>query len=182
MSLNPKYIQFKGVECICQAYDPGDGDCLFEFLKPRIKTEFIDDDDDGEIYETNAYDDITEHIKYSHVDCIDFNNLFINYSKTIEELILIFYNSIQDYYDNLTFYQCIYPRFYNYSNVDTPSCLYYSTEYDDHWDSDFDEYEEFADEIQNDRTMFFKTYNTMCKLNGVFEKFYKKGNNQILMY
>ena len=50
---------------------------MFEFLIPRIKTELIDNDD-GEIYETNTYDDITEHIKYSHVDCIDVNDSFIN--------------------------------------------------------------------------------------------------------
>ena len=156
------------MECIYDAYDKGDDQCLYEFLKPRVKTELIDADDDT--YEISCYDDVLEHIIYSHVDCTNFKNLFINYSKTIEELILIFYNSIQDYYDYKQFYKCIYPEPYKFYNADTPSSLYYSTEYDS--DYDVDEFEEFAEEIHNDRYMFFTSYNTMCKLNGMFERFY----------
>ena len=124
--------------------------------------------DDDETYDISCYDDVIEHIIYSHIDCINFKDLFINYSKTIEELILIFNNSIQDYYDYKQFYKCIYPESYKFYNDDTPSSLYYSTEYD----SDYDDDEDFAEEIQNDRHMFFTHYNTMCICNGMFEKFY----------
>jgi hypothetical protein len=159
----------KGVECFYEAYDKGDDKCLYGFLEPRLKTELIDDDDD-ETYEISCYDDVIEHIRYSHVDCINFKDLFINYSKTIEELILIFYNTIQDYYDYKQFYKCIYPESYKFYNDDTPSSLYYSTEYDSDYDDD--EFEEFVEEIHNGRHVFFTNYNTMCIFNGMFEKFY----------
>ena len=136
------------------------------FLGPRLKTELIDDD---ETYDISCYDDVIEHIIYSHVDCINFKDLFINYSKTIEELILIFYNSIQDYHDYTRKY--IYPEYYKCYNADTPSSLYYSTEYDSDYDDD-DEFEDFAEEIHNDRHMFFTNYNTKCIVYGMFEKFY----------
>ena len=156
----------KGVECFYDAYDKGDDKCLYGFLEPRLKTELIDDD---ETYDISCYDDVIEHIRYSHIDCINFKDLFINYSKTIEELILIFYNSIQDYYDYTR--KCIYPEYHKSYNADTPSSLYYSTEYDSDYDDD-EEFEDFAEEIQNDRHMFFTNYNTMCIFNGMFEKFY----------
>ena len=56
-------------------------------------------------------------------------------------------------------------------SVNTTSCLYYSTEYDEDYDDD-DEFEEFAETIQSEREMFYSEYNNLCLENGVFEKFY----------
>jgi len=58
------------VECFYDAYDKGDDNCLYEFLVPRVKTELIDDDDDT--LEISCHDDVIEHIRYNHVDCINF--------------------------------------------------------------------------------------------------------------
>ena len=87
-----------GVECFYDAYGNGDDYCLYSFLLPRTKRDTLYIDEDEPIY-NNYYDEIIEHIKYSNVRCCNFKNFFINYTKTIEELILIFYNSIQDYHD-----------------------------------------------------------------------------------
>ena len=56
-------------------------------------------------------------------------------------MILIFYNSIQDYHAYTR--KCIYPEYFKCYNVDTPSSLYYSTEYD--YDYDYVDDDEFAD-------------------------------------
>jgi len=159
----------RGVECFYDAYDKGDDRCLYEFLIPRLKSELLDDDD--EPYEISYHDDVIEYIRYNHIDCINFKNLFINYSKTIEELILIFNNSIQEYFDYKMFYKHLFPEHYCFCNKDTPSSLYYSTEYDSDYDDD-EEFLEFAEEIQEDREMFFINYNNKCRVNGVFDKFY----------
>ena len=58
------------MECFYDAYDKGDYNCLYEFLVPRVKTELIDDDDDT--LEISCHDDVIEHIRYNHVDCINF--------------------------------------------------------------------------------------------------------------
>ena len=44
--------------------------------------------DVGEQFEISCYDDIIEHTRYDHVSCCIFISL--NYSKKIEELVLIF--------------------------------------------------------------------------------------------
>ena len=77
----------------------------------------------------------------------------INFSKTVDELVLTLYSSIQDYCDYKTMCNSKYPRHYNFGNANTSNCLYYSTEYSD-YDDDEDHYE-FAEAIQNDRTEFF---------------------------
>ena len=90
--------------------------CISELLIPRAKHEvcFIDD---GEATEISWYDDIMEHIRYSHMGCNYFKELFINLSKTIEELALIFHNSIQHYFDYAKNYGFIYPIHYNFLNA-----------------------------------------------------------------
>ena len=55
-------------------------------------------DDDGEGFENSSYDDIMEHIRYSQLGCHCFKKLFINLSRTVEDLVLISYMSIQDYF------------------------------------------------------------------------------------
>ena len=95
----------------------------------------------------------------------------INFSKTLEELVLTFYNSIQDYFDYKSIYDFIYPRHYDFCNVNVCHSLYYSTEYV----SDNDEENgmcEFAETVQNDRAMFCSSYNDFCRINGVLDKFY----------
>ena len=51
-------------------------------------------------------------------------------------------------------YNFIYPKHYNFCNVNASPCLYYSTEYDSDYENDEDYYE-FAEANQNDRTEFF---------------------------
>ena len=88
----------EGVECFYEANDKGDNDCLYEFLTPRAKHElcYIDD---GEAFENICYDDIMDHIRYSQIGCTCFKKLFINFSKTVEELVLIFHSPEQYYFD-----------------------------------------------------------------------------------
>ena len=63
------------------------------FSIPRAKQElcYIGD---GEVFENRCYDDIMEQIRYSQIGCNCFKNLFINFSRTIEVLVSIFYNYI----------------------------------------------------------------------------------------
>ena len=96
------------------------------------------------------------------LDVVILNTFFINCTKTIEELILIFYNSTQDYHDYKLLINHIYPKIYNFCSVNTASCLYYSTEYDSDYDDDDDEFEEFAETIQSEREMFYSEYNNLC--------------------
>jgi len=49
--------------------------------------------------------------------------------------------------------------------------LYYSTEYDSDYD-DEDELYEFAEAIQNIELSSFSSYKDLCRINGVFAKFY----------
>ena len=142
-----------GVECFYDAYDNGDDYCLYSFLLPRTKRDTLYIDEDEPIY-NNYYDEIIEHIKYSNVRCCNFKNFFINYTKTIEELILIFYNSIQDYHDYKLLMNHTYPNTYSFCSVNTASCLYYSTEYDSDYDDD-DSFEEFAETIHIERNVLF---------------------------
>ena len=97
--------------------------------------------------------------------------IFINFSKTIEELVLIFYNTTQDYCEYKTIYNLIHPKHYNCCNVKASHCSYYSTGYDDYDDDENCVYE-FAETIQNDRAYFFSSCNDLCRINGVFDKFY----------
>ena len=43
--------------------------------------------DDGEGFEISCHDDIMEHIRYSQFGCNCFKKVFINFLKTIEELV-----------------------------------------------------------------------------------------------
>jgi len=159
-----------------KAYDKWDHACLYEFLIPRVKHEscYIDV---GEPFEVSCYDDVIQHVRYDDVRCCAFKELFMNYSQLIEGLILISYNSIQDYFDYKTAYNLIFPKHSNFCNVNASKCLYYSTEYDSSdYDNDEDCYE-FAEAVQNDRTEFSLSYNDSCRINGVFDKFY---SNQAL--
>ena len=49
--------------------------------------------------------------------------------------------------------------------------MYYSTEYDSDYDDETDFYE-FAETVQNDRADLFSSYNDLCRINGIFGKFY----------
>ena len=158
------------VECFYEAYDKGDNNCVYEFLIPRAKHELCYIHDDGEAFENSSYDVIMEHIRYSHIGCNCFEkNICTSFYKT--EKALICYNSIQDYLIIKQFI-ILYPKHHNFCNVKASHCLYYSTEYDSDSD-DEDEFKEFADAIQNERTEFFcSSYNDLCRTNGVFDKSY----------
>ena len=83
----------------------------------------------------------------------------------------MFYTSIQDYYDYKSIYNFIYQKQYNFCNVNVCHSLYYSTEYDDYYD-DENVFFEFAEKIQNGRAELFSSYNDLCRITGVFDKFY----------
>ena len=88
----------------------------------------------------------------------------------MEELVLIFYNSIQDYFDYTKSFNSLCPTHYNFRNATASPSLYYSTEFDDDYDDD--DFYEFAETIQNDRAKFFQLIMIFRKANGVFDKFY----------
>ena len=152
-----------------EAYDKGDNGCLYEFSIPRAKRALCYISDDDEAFVKSSYYDIMEHIRYSQLDCQCFKQIFINLSKTVEELVSIFYNSIQDYFDNKSIYNSIYPKHYEFCNANVCHSLYYSTEYDDYYD-DEDDFYEAAETLQNDRADF--VCNDLCSINGAFNKFY----------
>jgi hypothetical protein len=77
----------------------------------------------------------------------------INFCKANEELVLIFYNSIQYYFDYKSIHNSIYPKHFEFCNVSVCHTLYYSAEYDDYYDDD-DSYE-LAETIQNDGAEFY---------------------------
>ena len=79
----------------------------------------------------------------------------MNSFKAVEELVLIFYTSIQDYYDYKSIYSFIYPKQYDFCNVNVCHSLYYSTEYDDYYDGENDLYD-FAETIQDGRADLFQ--------------------------
>ena len=93
------FVIVEGVDCFCDAYDKGDNDCLYEVLIPRAKHQLSYIDDDSEAFEDSCYYDIMEHLRYSQLGCHWFKQIFISLSKAIEELVLMLYNSIQDYFD-----------------------------------------------------------------------------------
>ena len=165
------FVIVEGVDAFYEAYDKGDSDCLYEFLIPRAKHEWTYIDDGGEAFENSSYYDIIEHIKHSQIQCLCFKKLFINFSFPIEELVLIFHNSIQDYFDCKTTHNFIDPKNFNSCNANVCQYLYYSTAYDDDYD-DGDDFYDFAEIIQNDRATFFSSYNNLCRIKGVFDKFY----------
>ena len=72
------------VECFYEAYDKGHNDCLYDFLTPRVKHELCYIDDDG-AFEISCYDDIIEHIRYSHIGCNGFKELSINFLKQLKK-------------------------------------------------------------------------------------------------
>ena len=78
--------------------------------------------------------------------------LFINFSKTVEEFVLIV--SIQYYFDYKSSHRFIYPKHHDFWYENVCHSLYYSTEYDDDYDDENGFYE-FAETIQNDRAEFF---------------------------
>ena len=83
-----------------------------------------------------------------------FQKLSITFSKTVGGLVLIFYNSIQDYFVYKQIYNLTYPKHYEFCNANVCHSLYYSTEYVDYYD-DADGVYEFAETIQNHRAEFF---------------------------
>ena len=68
------FVIDEGVYCFYEAYDKGDGQCLYEFLLPMVKHELCYVDD-GEPFENSCYDDIMERIKHSQIQCNCFKKL-----------------------------------------------------------------------------------------------------------
>ena len=161
------FVIVEGVECFYEAYDKGANNCFYEFSKYDLCHI-----DDGEASENSCYDDMLEHLRYSRIGDTCFKKLSISFSKTVEELVLMFYNSIQDYFDYKTICNSIFPKHYDFCNANVSHCLYYSTEYDDYYDDENGFYD-FAETIQNDRAeFFFSRCNNLRRINGVFDKFY----------
>ena len=95
-----------------------------------------------------------EHIRYSQLGCHCFKKLFVNLSRTVEDLVLIFYNSIQDFFDYETIHNFTYPK-HVFCNAKASHRLYYSTEYDSDYD-DENVFNELAESVQHDRIDFLK--------------------------
>ena len=84
------FLIVEGVECIYEAYDKEDNNCLYELLLPRAKHELCHIDNDGEAFENSCHDDIMEHIRYSQISCNCFKNLFIFFLKQLQNLFSYF--------------------------------------------------------------------------------------------
>ena len=143
------------------AYDKGDPDCLSVFMEPRLIE-----------YDTaiHSYDDFADHILQGYaVDC-EFRDLFKNYSKTLFELICIYYTSIQHYFDVYVFgFMNISVGKIPFEKDDSPAGLYWSTEPEsDDESSD----EEWNAGIVDHRHEWFKAYHIKCVSNGSLKKYY----------
>ena len=97
---------------------------VYEFLIPIAKNELTYIADDGEAFENRCYYDIVEHVWYLQLGCHCFKKLFINFFKTVEELVWMFYNSMQDYFDHKSIHNFIYPKHYDVCNANVCHSLY----------------------------------------------------------
>ena len=89
--------------------------------------------------------------------------MFVNYSKTIEDIILIYFTSLQDYFDHTSFKHQVFKNYTTYS--DHAPCGLYCTSTDD-----IDEH--VLDSLQQDRYTFYRNYRRWCVRHGIFEKHY----------
>lgn len=130
----------QGGELFQKFYDYSYDACLDTFLELRLR-------------DMNEYEEFISFVFNGNVNCRDFKVRFKNYRKTVEELILIIFNSIQDYVDNKMF--VVYPTDYDFVNNNTPNYqLYYPDGYD------------------SEREDFFYNYNTWRIDDGTIEKYY----------
>jgi len=123
------------------------------FLIKRAKHE-LSYVDDGEAFEISCYDDIMERVRYSQIGCNYIKKVFANFSKTSEEVVVIFYNSIILIIKQFTI--LLIQNTIIFCDVKASRCLYYSTEHDSDYDDDVDDCYEFAEAVQNDRVEFFQ--------------------------
>ena len=73
-------------------------------------------------------------------------------------MVLICYNSTQDCLDYKSIHNSICPKHYDSCTANVRH--------------DEDCFFEFDETVQNDRAEFFSSYNDLCRINGVFDKFY----------
>jgi hypothetical protein len=170
--------------------DETDRGCFYGFLIQRLKPCLPDDDEDDNSEPNEVYDRVMECLIDGNTSREDLQCLFLNFDKTISELLLVFYNSIIDYFDfDMKYYQnhtilqtraragqvsglpsqaCIF--IYNYPTIrdDVPCAFYYSAE---NSESDYDA-DDDDDWIISDRTKFWIKYNRECMLNGTFRETY----------
>lgn len=149
------------------AYDKGDEECLEEFLRPRVKV-------NSKSSFSEVYGDITESIRDDDYDNDNFMNHFINYNKTVEELICIHYYSIQNFYDSRIYYKNVFTSSIDvlYSN-DIPNPM--STDFSESdVKGDRDEFINELDEIVEERRLWYIKYNKKCRKQGMFKRYYSK--------
>ena len=138
-----------GIDILSGAFDRGDVYNLLDFIEPRLN----------------------KNLKYEHfilsmniqIDSNCFKKMFVNYSKTIEDIILIYFTSLQDYFDHTSFKHQVFKNYTKYS--DHAPCGLYCTSTDD-----IDEH--VLDSLQQDRYTFYRNYRRWCVRHGIFEKHY----------
>ena len=73
----------------------------------------------------------------------------------LDVVVVIFYNSIQDYYNSKTTYDFIHPKHYKFCHLNASQCVYYPTEYDSDYDNHEDMYK-FGETVHNNRSEFIQ--------------------------
>jgi len=161
-------IIHRGADYLQDLFDEDDELSLYDFIVPRLAKK------QGTRRRDIYFNEIVPHINSGAFRSRYFISLFINFEKTISELICLFYNSLSDYYDHSTFsYRTsLFPN-YELGKDDGPIFLF--MRYDDFDDND-DDWMAIQDHIydqQGERRIYFVEYNRQCGREGVFKEFYK---------
>jgi len=161
-------IIHRGADYLQDLFDEDDELSLYDFIVPRLAKK------QGTRRRDIYFNEIVPHINSGAFRSRYFISLFINFEKTISELICLFYNSLSDYYDHSTFsYRT--SLFPNYELGKDGGPIFLLMRYDDFDDND-DDWMAIQDHIydqQGERRIYFVEYNRQCGREGVFKEFYK---------
>ena len=141
-----------GINILSGAFDRGDVYNLKDFIEPRLKTNY-------EYENFIMCMNIQEQVNSTY-----FKNMFVNYSKTIEEIICIYFTSLQDYFDYTSFKNQVFVKRYTIYNKYRPCGLYCTSTDDDDV--------QFLDSMQQDRYKFYRKHRRWCDINGIFNKYH----------
>ena len=161
-------IIYRGCDYLVDLFDEDDDMSLYDFIVPRLNKK------QGTRRRDIYFNEIVPHINSGAYRTRYFISLFINFPKTISELICLYYNSLMDYYDQSTFLYrtSLFP---NYDLGKDGALLFLLMRYDDFDDTD-DDWMAIQDHIydqQEERRIYFVEYNRQCGRDGVFKEFYK---------
>ena len=140
-----------GIDIMSGAFDKGDVYNLKDFIEPRLNTNY-------------EYENFIMCMNIQEqIDSTDLT-LFVNYSKTIEEIICICFTSLQDCFDYTSFKHQVFVKNYTIYNKHAPCGLYCTSTDDDD--------EQFLDSIQQDRYKWFRHHRKWCVINDIFNKYH----------